>query len=80
MVAARDLKYAARVWESAFLDIFDPGPVHANRHLVLGFARHCAGVTSDALAVIDYEAVFHRTEVSTQKRKPIILGLERKRG
>jgi hypothetical protein len=37
-------------------------------------------VTSDALAVIDYEAVFHPLEISTQKRKPIILVLRRKRG
>ena len=59
MVAARDLKYAARVGERTLLDVLDPSPVHAYRHLVLGFARHGAGVTSDALAVIDYEAVFH---------------------
>src|ERR1700675_42285 len=59
MVAARDLKYAARVGERALLDVLDPSPVHAYRHLVLGFAGHGAGVTSDALAVIDYEAVFH---------------------
>jgi hypothetical protein len=59
MIAACDLKYAARVGENAFLDILDPGPVHAHRHLILGFTRHRAGVTSDALAVIDYEAVFH---------------------
>ena len=65
MIAARDLKYAARVGENAFLDILDPGPVHAHRYLVLGLACHRAGVASDALAVVDYEAVFHRTEVST---------------
>ena len=65
MIAARDLKYAARVREDALLDVLDPGPVHAHRHLVLGFARHRAGVASDALAVIDYEAVFHPPEVST---------------
>jgi len=59
MVAARDLKYAARVGENAFLNVLYPGPVHAHRHLVFGLARHRAGVTSDALAVIDYEAVFH---------------------
>src|SRR5437660_11051385 len=66
MVATCDLKYAARVRENAFLDILNPGPVHAHRHLVLGFTRHRAGVASDALAVVDYEAVFHRREVSTR--------------
>src|SRR5260370_13374350 len=66
MVAARDLKYAARVGENALLDVLDPGPVHAHRHLVLRFTRHRAGVTSDALAVIDYEAVFHPRGIAPQ--------------
>jgi hypothetical protein len=79
MIAACDLKYPARVGEDAFLDVLDPGPVHAHRHLVLGLACHRAGVASNALAVIDYEAVFHSLEVSTKKRKPIILVLGRKR-
>jgi hypothetical protein len=75
MVAARDLKYAARVGENAFLDVLDPGPVHAHRHLVLGFTRHRAGVTSDALAVIDYEAVFHPRGLDPEQL--IILGSDR---
>ena len=75
MVAACDLKYPARVGESAFLDILNPGPVHAHRHLVLGFARHRAGVASDALAVIDYEAVFHSRGLDP--KQSIILGSAR---
>ena len=75
MVAARDVKYAARVGENAFLNVLYPGPVHAHRHLVLGFARHCAGVTSDALAVIDYEAVFHPRGLDP--KQSIILGSAR---
>lgn len=59
VVAARDLKYAACVGENAFFDVLHPGPIYAQRHLVLGFARHCTGMASDAFAVIDYEAVFH---------------------
>ncbi len=59
MVAARDLKYPPRVGKDAFLHILHPGPVHPHRHLVLGLARHRAGVAPDAFAVIDYEAVFH---------------------
>ena len=74
MVATRDLKYAAGVGEHAFFHVLDPSPVHAYRHLVLGFARHGAGVTSDALAVIDYEAVFHALEVRPEKCRSIILG------
>jgi hypothetical protein len=75
MIAARDLKYAARVGENAFLDVLDPGPVHTHRHLVLGFTRHRAGVTSDALAVIDYEAVFHPRGLDP--KQSIILGSAR---
>jgi hypothetical protein len=59
MIATRHLKYAARIWEQSLLDVFDPSPVHADRHLVFGFARHGTSVTSDALAIIDYEAVLH---------------------
>ena len=75
MVAARDLKYAARVGENALFDVLHPGPVHANRYLVLGLARHRAGVTTDALAVIDYEAVFHPLEIAT-RNQTIILGFD----
>ncbi len=63
MIAARDLKYAARVGKQALLDVLDPGAIHAYGHLVLGFACHRAGVTADAFAIIDYEAVFHPWEV-----------------
>jgi hypothetical protein len=77
MVAARDLEYAARVGENALFDILDPGPVHAHGYMVLGFARHRAGVTSDALAVIDYEAVFHPREFPTRKNQSYLDALER---
>lgn len=73
MITARDLKYAARIREHAFLHVFDPGPVDAYRHLVFGLARHGAGVTTDALAIVDYEPVFHPLKVSTP-RQSIILG------
>lgn len=59
MIAARDLKNAARVGEDALFNVFDPGPVHAHRNLVLRLARHRTCVTSNAFAIIDYKAVFH---------------------
>jgi hypothetical protein len=77
MIAARDLKYAARVGENVFLHVLDPGPVHAHRHLVLGFARHRTSVASDALAVIDYKAVFHPREVSTRNSQSYVGAPER---
>jgi len=76
VVAARDLKYAARVGVDAFLDILHPGTVHAHRHLVFGFARHRAGVAPDALAVIDYEAVFHPRKFSARKNQSYSDALE----
>jgi hypothetical protein len=45
--------------------------------MVLGFARHRTGVTSDALAVIDYEAVFHPREFSARKSQSYLDALER---
>ena len=75
MIAARHLKYAARVGKSTLLDVLDPGPIHAHRHLVLCLACHRAGVTSDALAVIDYEAVFHPRGLDP--KQSIILGSAR---
>src|SRR5579859_86271 len=59
MIAARDLKNAARVGKSSLLDILHPGAVHGERDVVLGLASHRAGVAADALAVIDYESVSH---------------------
>jgi hypothetical protein len=66
VITARHLKYATRVGENALFDIFHPSPVHAHRHMIFGLARHCAGVASDAFAVIDYEAVFHPVGSSSQ--------------
>jgi hypothetical protein len=77
MVAAGDLKYAARIGEHALLHVLYPSPVHAHRHLVLGFARHRAGVTTDALAVIDYEAVFHPLDISTRRSQSYVGPRER---
>jgi len=59
MIAARHLKHAARIRKDSLLNILDPGPIDAHRHLVLCLASDGAGVASDALAVIDYETVFH---------------------
>jgi hypothetical protein len=60
MIAARDLKYAPGVGVEAFFDVLHPGSIHADRNLIFSFACDRAGVASDALAIIDYESVFHR--------------------
>jgi hypothetical protein len=74
VVAARDLKHAPSVRKNALLNVLDPGPVYSHRDLVLGLARHRAGVTPNALAVINYKAVFHPPGSSTPKTL-IIRGL-----
>ena len=67
MIAASDLKYPARVGEHALFNVLHPGPVHPHRNLILGLARHRARVTSDAFAIVDYEAVFHPPKGLPQK-------------
>jgi hypothetical protein len=59
MVAARHLKHASRIRKDSLLNVLNPGSIDAYRHLVLSLASDGAGVASDALAVIDYKAVFH---------------------
>ena len=57
MVAARNLKTAPRVWETALFDVLHRGAIHAQRNLAFGLAGNCAGVAADTLAVVDDEAV-----------------------
>ena len=57
MIAARHLKAAAHIGIRARLDILDPRAIHAQRHLILGLARGCTCVTSDALALVDEKSV-----------------------
>jgi hypothetical protein len=72
MVAARDLKYSACVRVNALLDVLHPRPVHADGHMVFGLARYRAGMTSDALPIIDNEAVFHPREIRTRKNQSYV--------
>src|SRR5262249_49840700 len=53
MVAAHHGEQAPVVREGTLLNVLHPSPINANRHLVLTFARHCASMAADALAVID---------------------------
>ena len=52
VVAAGDLKVAARVGERAFLDVLDPSAVDAKQRTVFGLAHGGAEVAADALAAI----------------------------
>ena len=59
VVAAHHAEVAPGVREHALLDVLHPRAVHPQRDLVLLLAGHRAGVTADALALIDDEAVSH---------------------
>ena len=61
MVAAVDGKQATGVRIGALLDVFDPGAIYAQRDVVLSFTCYRAGMTADAFAVVDDEAVIHAT-------------------
>jgi hypothetical protein len=73
MIATRDLKNTPRIREDAPLDVFHPGSVDAHGNFIFGFARNCAGVASDALAIIDYEAVFHFVGISPRENRLTII-------
>ena len=53
MVASHHREEAARVGVLAFLDVLDPGAKRAERDFVLGLASDCAGVTANALSMVD---------------------------
>lgn len=64
MITARDLENSPRIRKFPLFDVLHPSTVHSQWNLILGFARDCAGVAADALAIIDNEAVFHLKAVS----------------
>lgn len=77
MVAALDGKQPPGIREFTFLDVLDPGSIHTDREVVFLFARHRAGVTTDALTVVNDESVFHvllgcTTEPQSHKEDKIL--------
>ena len=64
MVAARHLEHAARVGKHPLLYILHPRPVDGEWNVVLGLAGYRAGVTTDALAVVNDKSVSHRQGLS----------------
>ena len=60
MIATIDEKITARVGKLAFFDVLDPRSVNAYWNVVFGFARYGAGMTADALALVDDKSVFRQ--------------------
>ena len=69
MVASHHREEALGVWPGALLDIFDPRSVDPERNPVFGLAGDRAGMTANALGLIDDEPV-------SQLALPGSLGLE----
>src|SRR5699024_9840778 len=61
VVAAHHAEVACRGGEFARVDVFHPGTELSDGDVVLGFARHCAGVTPDTGVLVNGEAVLHAT-------------------
>lgn len=64
MIAAKHREGAAGIGKAALLDILHPGAIHAERHLILGFTRYGACMTSDTLSCIDDKTIVHAENVS----------------
>jgi len=70
MVAAQDGKVTASVGEAPFFDILDPGAVHSEGHLVLGFAGYRACMTADALSCVNDKTIVHGQDFSNYLALP----------
>ncbi len=57
VIASHHPEVALGVWPRPLLDVFHPGSVDSQRHLVLGLAGDRAGMTADARVLIDDEPV-----------------------
>ena len=59
MIATRDLENPARIGELSFFDVLHPGAVDSHRNMIFRLAGYSAGVTTDALPIVDDKSVFH---------------------
>ena len=63
MITPSNGKYPSRIWKSSFLYLLYPGPIDADRHIMLGFASDCASVASDAFSVVNDKSKFHLSSI-----------------
>ena len=59
MVAARDLKNTTSIRVGSLLHVLHPRTIHPKWNVVLRFARYCTCMTTNALAIVNNEAVSH---------------------
>jgi hypothetical protein len=60
MVTAGNLEDSAGVREFSLLNVLNPGAIDSYGDVVLGLAGYSAGMTTDALSIVDDESIFHR--------------------
>ena len=70
MVAPQHSEMPTDIGKLALLDVFHPGPEHADRSVMLFLARHRAGVASDTAVLIDYKSVAHQASRFVATRPP----------
>ncbi len=56
MITAYDGKHPARIRELPLFYILDPGPINPDGDIMLCFTSNRAGVTADAVAIVDNES------------------------
>ena len=57
MIASQNMEGTLCPGMNPFFQILDPSLVDPDRIRVLGLARHCTGVATDAAAVVDHESI-----------------------
>jgi hypothetical protein len=67
VIAAHDAEQSPGVGKRSFFDVFDPRSIDADRDFVFRFAGDRAGVTADALAVIDDKTKVHKILLADKK-------------
>ncbi len=60
MIAAVYRKQSAVIGKGPLLHILHMCPINPQGHIVLGFASHRAGVTTDTVPIVNDESVVHR--------------------
>ena len=64
MVTTMNRKFPRAFREFTFLNVFHVGAIDTNRHIVLTFASHSAGMASNAHSIIYNKSVIHLIGVS----------------
>ena len=64
MVTTMNRKFPRAFRKFTFLNVFHVGAIDANRHIVLTFASHGAGMASNAHSIIYNKSVIHLIGVS----------------